>query len=40
MIASKYQNITVVGDESQNVYSWRGANYKNILNFERDYKNV
>lgn len=40
MIASKYQNITVVGDESQNVYSWRGANYKNILNFEKDYKNV
>ncbi|MDD4831260.1 MAG: 3'-5' exonuclease [Bacilli bacterium] len=40
MIASKYQNITVVGDESQNVYSWRGANYKNILNFERDYNNV
>ena len=40
MIASKYQNITVVGDESQNVYSWRGANYKNILNFEKDYENV
>ena len=40
MIASKYQNITVVGDESQNVYSWRGTNYKNILNFEKDYKNV
>ena len=40
MISSKYQNITVVGDESQNVYSWRGANYKNILNFEKDYKNV
>ncbi len=40
MIASKYNNITVVGDESQNIYSWRGANFRNILNFERDYKNV
>lgn len=40
MIASKYKNITVVGDESQNIYSWRGANYKNILNFESDYKDA
>ena len=39
-ISQKYKNICVVGDESQNVYSWRGANYKNILNFEKDYPNA
>ncbi len=39
MISEKYKNICVVGDECQNIYSWRGANYKNILNFEKDYKN-
>ena len=40
MISMKYNNICVVGDESQAIYSWRGANYKNILNFEKDYKNA
>ena len=40
MISSKYNNICVVGDESQAIYSWRGANYKNILNFENDHKNA
>ena len=40
MISSKYNNICVVGDESQAIYSWRGANYKNILNFEKDHKNA
>ena len=40
MLAAKYKNICVVGDESQAIYSWRGANYKNILNFEKDYKNA
>ena len=40
MLAQKYKNICVVGDESQAIYSWRGANYKNILNFEKDYKNA
>ena len=38
MISAKYKNICVVGDESQSIYSFRGANYKNILNFEKDYK--
>lgn len=40
MIASKHKNICVVGDGDQAIYSWRGANYKNILNFEEDYKNA
>lgn len=40
MISDRYKNICVVGDESQSIYSWRGANYKNILNFEKDYKNA
>jgi len=40
MISDKYKNICVVGDESQSIYSWRGANYKNILNFEKDYKDA
>lgn len=37
ILASKYQNIFVVGDQDQSIYSFRGANYQNILNFEKDY---
>ena len=40
MISDRRKNICVVGDESQSIYSWRGANYKNILNFEKDYKDA
>lgn len=37
MLAKKYRNIFVVGDNDQAIYAFRGANYKNILNFEKDY---
>ena len=40
MLAKKYNNIFVVGDANQSIYSWRNADYRNILNFEKDYKNA
>lgn len=37
LLASKYENITVVGDNDQGIYSFRGADITNILNFEKDF---
>lgn len=39
-LADRYQNICVVGDDSQSIYAFRGANIQNILNFQRDYEDV
>ena len=39
-LADRFQNICVVGDDSQSIYSFRGANIQNILNFQKDYENA
>jgi len=40
LLVNENNNIAVVGDDWQSIYSWRGADFRNILNFERDYKDV
>ena len=40
LLAAKYNNICVVGDFSQSIYSWRGADYQNLIKFQKDYKDA
>ncbi len=40
LLSGKYKNIFVVGDEDQCIYTWRGANFANIFDFQKDFENV
>lgn len=40
LLAKRYRNLCVVGDASQSIYSWRGADYRNLTNLKNDYPNL
>ena len=40
LLAEKYKNIYVVGDDDQSIYSWRGAEIENMINFDKNFKNT
>ncbi|KKW10886.1 MAG: ATP-dependent DNA helicase PcrA, DNA helicase II / ATP-dependent DNA helicase PcrA [Microgenomates group bacterium GW2011_GWC1_49_7] len=40
LLSARYRNICVVGDASQSIYRWRGADFRNIINFKKDYPDV
>lgn len=40
LLANRYRNLTVVGDASQSIYGWRGANFRNLMNLKSDFPNL
>lgn len=40
MLAERFHNLTVVGDASQSIYGWRGANFRNLVNLKSDFSNL
>lgn len=40
LLSARYRNISVVGDASQSIYRWRGADFRNIVNFKHDFRGV
>ncbi|MBU2577266.1 UvrD-helicase domain-containing protein [Patescibacteria group bacterium] len=40
LLSGRYRNLTVVGDASQSIYGWRGANFRNLINLKRDFPEI